>query len=248
MTPTTFVGNDVVDLDAPRMRGKAEDARFVARILDDVELAAVRAAEDADRELWKLWACKEAAFKTATKVRGSPPTFAHAAFGVRLDEPTPESAQRTGHVEYQELELPVMVVERRDVLHAVAYAHPRTLPLREEIGLGLALLDEPSAPWKAPLEELVHRLSRREAEPVHSRESAAVRLAARAALADAMHVAEERLEIVCEPGSPGRRPPAVLLDGAPTTADVSLSHHGRWIAWALHVEPERGRPRNPAAR
>ncbi len=245
MTPTTFVGNDVVDLDVPLTRGKVEDARFLARILDDVELAAVHGAADPNRELWSLWACKEAAFKTATKVRGSPPIFAHAAFGVRLEEPGADRRPRAGRVVYEELELPVMVVERRDVLHAVSYAHPRTLPLRNEIDLGLALLDEPAASWNAPLEVLVRHLSPREAEPVHSRESAAVRLAARSTLAGAMGVAEERLEIVCAPGSPGRRPPAVLLDGASTTADVSLSHHGRWIAWAVHVESQRARPGNP---
>ncbi len=238
MTPATFVGNDVVDLGGPRMLGKAGDARFVARILDEVEAAGVRASSDPDVELWSLWACKEAAFKMASKVRGTPPIFAHAAFGVRWDDPTPEDRPRAGRVYYQEFEWPVLVVGAEDVVHALAYAHAPTRSVREEVQLGLELLDDFSSPWNAPLEELLTHLTPREAEPVHSRASAAVRLGARAALAAAMRVEEERVEIVCKPGPPGRRPPVVLLDGGPTTADVSLSHHGRWIAWAVHVEPE----------
>jgi hypothetical protein len=80
------------------------------------------------------------------------------------------------------------------------------------------------------------RLSDREGDAVHSLESAAVRVAARAALAASMLVAEDRLEIVCDPGPYGRRPPRVCLDGASTGADVSLSHAGRWIAWAYWVD------------
>ena len=60
-----------------------------------------------------------------------------------------------------------------------------------------------------------------------------MRLGARAALSTALGVEEGRLEIVCAPGATGRRPPRVLLDGSPAAADVSLSHHGNWIAWAI---------------
>jgi len=233
----TCVGNDVVDLEEPRTRGKVDDVRFVARILDDVEAAGLREAPDPDIELWSLWACKEAAFKTASKVRGRPPPFRHAAFGVRWDRIGGIAQPRSGRVYYQDLEFPVMVVCRADVLHAVAYTHPTGRLLRDEVGLGLELLDDPEGSWTAPLEELVRRLTPREAETVHSRASAAVRIAARVALAEGLAVSEERIEIVSVPGSPGRRPPKVLLDGSPAHADVSLSHHGRWIAWATHVDP-----------
>ncbi len=241
MTPATIVGNDVVDLNEPRVRGKASDARFIARVLDDIEMAGVHRAADPDLELWRLWGCKEAAFKTVSKLRGSPPVFTHAAFGVRWDPPAETGPGRAGRVFYEDLEVPVMVVERSDVLHALAYSRRRAVALRDEVSFGLALLDDPSAPWAHPLDELMRRLSPREAEAVSSRPSAAVRVAARAALAGSLCVGEERVEIVCAPGSPGRRPPFVLLDGSPAAADVSLSHHGRWIAWAVHVD-EKGGP------
>ncbi len=90
------------------------------------------------------------------------------------------------------------------------------------------------------MEDLAARLTDRELEAVYSRESAAVRLGARADLAELLRVDQGRLEIVCAPGPAGRRPPQVLLDGHQAPADVSLSHDGRLIAWVLWVEPETG--------
>ena len=79
------------------------------------------------------------------------------------------------------------------------------------------------------------RLSTRELGMVHSRESAAVRVGARKDLATLLRVEEKRVEIVCGPGPSGKLPPQVLIDGHPANADVSLSHDGRWIAWAVRA-------------
>jgi hypothetical protein len=75
---------------------------------------------------------------------------------------------------------------------------------------------------------------------VYSVPSAAVRVGARGDLAGAIGVAERRVEIVCGPGAVGRRPPRVLLDGEETEADVSLSHDGPLIAWAVWAGLNQG--------
>jgi hypothetical protein len=46
-------------------------------------------------------------------------------------------------------------------------------------------------------------------------------------------VDENDIEIVCAPGAIGRMPPFVFLNGKPAGADVSLTHDGSWIAWAV---------------
>jgi hypothetical protein len=97
------------------------------------------------------------------------------------------------------------------------------------------MIESPGSRWAGSLEELTRSLSAREADAVHSRESAAVRIGARAEVAELLGVTENRLEIVCAPGPSGRRPPCVLLDGRETRTDLSLSHDGRWIAWAIWV-------------
>jgi len=224
----TLVGNDVVDLDHPATRGKAGHGRFLERVLAPAERAAVTADDDPHLALWTRWAAKEAAYKVLSKLRRQPPVFAHRAFVTSADA-----------VEYEGTRVPVHVTRAGPVLHVVASlgVAPQSLVART------APLSSEDAPWGAPLDALLERFTAREAEAVHTLASAAVRLGARAELASVLGVEERRLEIVCAPGPTGRRPPLVLLDGAPARADVSLSHHGRWIAWALFAHA--GRPGGP---
>jgi hypothetical protein len=212
------VGNDVVDLHDPRTVGKTADTRFLARVLDERERAVVVASPRPDEALWMHWAGKEAAYKVVSKLRDEPPVFVHRDFVVGGEG-----------VDHGGSRYPLRITRHEAALHAVSCsgaAPGNVLP-------GIGRLDQPGAPWSGSREALMARLTAREADPVHSLASAAVRLGARAALANAMAVEERRLEIVCAPGATGRRPPRVLLDGSPTAADVSLSHHGDWIAWAI---------------
>lgn len=227
--PPRFVGNDVVDLDDPRTHDRHRDARFVARVLSAPEAAVLSAASDPHVELWRLWAAKEAAYKVASKVLGSPPVFAHAAFAVTWASEGHE--RRVGTVAFEGLSIPVEVSYAAPLVHALATSEgPGAPPRAATARLGTDTL-----------EELLPLLTPREAEAVHSPASAAVRVAARAALATLLAVGEQRLEIVCDPGVTGRRPPRVLLDGHPARADVSLSHHGAWIGWVVVDQNPAGR-------
>jgi phosphopantetheinyl transferase (holo-ACP synthase) len=236
------VGNDVVDLEDPRVIGKADDERFVRRVFAEDEREAIRTALDADLELWSRWAAKEAAFKVVSKFLPQPPVFEHASFAVSWGGVAPSgapdsTAPRIGRVAYRDWSVPVTVSCAESAIHAVgAAAEEGTGPLMGQGESRVELLDEPDAAWSAPQPILEERFTPDELDAVHSLESAAVRIGARAHLSAMMGVDEHRLEIVCAPGVPGRRPPRVRLDGAPATADVSLSHHGRWIAWVCYVE------------
>jgi phosphopantetheinyl transferase (holo-ACP synthase) len=258
MSPV-FVGNDVVDLGDPRTQGRFKDERFVSRVLAPAELEAVRTAPDPDLELWCRWAAKEAGFKVVSKLLGSPPVFVHRAFqvvwgageeawGAAGFPHGAESTLRAGAVRYRELEAPVAVARWAQSLHAVAFGARGLVVRGVSIRPRVARLDEPGAPWAKGIEELTRRLTPREADAVHSRASAAVRVGARRALAELLGVEERRLEIACAPGPTSRRPPRVLLDGEETEIDVSLSHDGRWIAWAVCTDEVGARvPRIEAA-
>ena len=232
-----IVGNDVVDLTDPRVVGKASNARFLERIFTEDERASIAAAPDPDLELWQSWAAKETAYKAVSKLQGSPPTFAHRAFVVswsHLGERDASPGLRSGSVQYESTLTNIGAAWDRQTVHVVGWVGDATHVRNEgRLNSRLARLDEPGATWTAPRTELEGRLSPRELEAVHSRASVAVRIGARAAIADALAIDEHRLEIVCAPGKPGRRPPAVLVDGEPATVDVSLSHDGDWIAWAF---------------
>lgn len=243
-----LVGNDVVDLGNPRVEGKERDARFLARILDPSERAVVEASDDPALDLWSMWAAKESAFKIASKLRSVPPAFSHPAFLVTWsDSPSREcvygAATRAGQVRYEEdLTVRVAIVRLQRAVVAVALPAGAPAPAASiHTGGAVLSLDEHAPAWVRAPEVLLGSLTAREAEAVHSHASAAVRVGARRALAEALGVDETRLEIVCDPGPVGRRPPRVLLDGRAARADVSLSHDGPWIAWAYAI-PGQGGP------
>ena len=229
-----FVGIDVVDLHDPRCVGKSEDGRFLARVLAEPERDAVGIGPDPDRVLWRLWAAKEAAFKVITKLRGAPPPFVHASF--RVEPAGTRSGDGFGEVRWEELAVRVHWHELGDRIGAIAWNGPAG-PEPIEWGWGAAIELDP-APHE-PLETLILRLDEQERAPVHSRGSALVRLAARAALAGALGAEQGRIRVINRAGPKGRTPPEATLDGRPAPADVSLSHHGRWIAWALRLAEQR---------
>jgi len=239
------VGNDVVDIARPRTIGRSKDDRFLRRILDEEEQETVRAAEDPDVELWARWAAKEAAFKVVGKLAGEAVPFALSAFKVVWDAtvgPTSEESSsviRDGSVLRGGFSSRVSVTLRDGGLHAVAADRLNPAHPVGEIYSRAAFLDERGRPWSGPLESLVRRLSEKERVGVRSLASVAVRVGARAHLADILGVPESRLEIVRDAAPAGRAPPRVLLDGEEADMSVSLSHDGRWIAWALSVGSTR---------
>jgi hypothetical protein len=170
-----------------------------------------------------LWAAKEAAFKATTLLRGAPPVFAHAAFGVDLE---------AGTVRYGEIEMGLTVHITPDRLVGV---------VRPEGGTSASLV------WGAGARDALHggvghasidtlqgRFSAAERDAVRGISSALVRLAVRTEAAGFLEVEEERLEVICPPGPAGRRPPYLHLDGRPVArCGVSVSHDDGWLAWAV---------------
>ena len=67
---------------------------------------------------------------------------------------------------------------------------------------------------------------------LYSEASAWVRLLARGYVAHLLGVDDAALEIVCAEGRIGRSPPQLWVQGRRSELDVSLSHHGRFVAWA----------------
>jgi phosphopantetheinyl transferase (holo-ACP synthase) len=237
------VGNDIVDLESPRTRGRASDERFVARVFEEAERRTIAASPEPDLELWCHWAAKEAGFKVISKLLGEPPAFVHRAFVVTWSEGADSEATaahaapvvRAGEVSWRAHRALVSVALHPGGVHAVAFGAREWTRAPLHVYPRVALLDTPGSPWSGSLEELLPLFSAHEADAVYSRPSAAVRVGARGDLAELIGVPERRLEIVCAPGPTSQRPPRVLLDGAEAAADVSLSHDGRLIAWALWV-------------
>jgi len=235
-----YIGNDVVDLSDPRCQGRADDTRFLDRIFAPSEVGLVRDAADPNRTIWLLWAAKEVAFKVVSKIRGTPPPFAHAHFIVETGSDSQDDA---GTVHFGDVAVAFEERPTESVVHLVGWgaSDPATQsaaappPDRGPIGVvsdvrrvAEVLAGASSLDLTALRES---RFSDRERGAIHSLPSAAVRIAARAGISDLLGVDPREVEIVCD-GQVGRSPPKVWVGGEVSETDVSLSHHGDWIAWA----------------
>jgi len=83
----TFVGNDIVDLDDPRIKQAGNHDRFLERAFTPREREWVSAQPHRSRALWSLWAGKEAGFKAVSKALGHPPVFVHRRFEISTGLP-----------------------------------------------------------------------------------------------------------------------------------------------------------------
>ncbi|RME94328.1 MAG: 4-phosphopantetheinyl transferase family protein [Bacteroidetes bacterium] len=58
-----MIGNDIVDLAVARRESNWQRPRYLNKLFTATEQALIRAAPEAERQVWLLWACKEAAYK-----------------------------------------------------------------------------------------------------------------------------------------------------------------------------------------
>lgn len=108
------IGNDVVDLTDPAIVLHHENERFVERVCSEDERPRVVTA----RDLWSLFAAKEAAYKAAVKLGGSP-GFGHRSIHVAAD---------LASVAWRDLRFALQITGGTDHVHAVAWTEgPRPL-------------------------------------------------------------------------------------------------------------------------
>jgi len=241
MSGPWHLGNDVVDLLHPGGGGRVRGARFLDRVCSLAEKEIIVSCSDPDLALWIHWAAKEAIFKSASKVLGAQPVFQHPLFQVTFPqeglEPMtflPPDAPETsleGTGRYRNLEFGLRVLKADGAVHAISWFGGGDDPPPTPNSACL----EASEETRGSAQGLQGHFSSEEWECVTHRASALTRISARRALAGALGIAESRLEIRCGPGLPGRRIPSVWMDGEENAADLTLSHHGRFLAWAFLI-------------
>jgi phosphopantetheinyl transferase (holo-ACP synthase) len=199
------IGNDVVDLTDPAIAGHHENERFVARVCSEDERPRVATA----RDLWSLFAAKEAAYKALVKLGGSP------GFGHRSIRVAPDLASVT----WRDLHLALRVTGDGDHVHAVAW--------RE------------GSEGARPLARVVRTADLRGRKRKRDGDGEGAREVLRELVATAIGCSPGELEVVRDPSPgawDGYGPPRVLRAGAPVDADVSLSHDGCFVAAAALVD------------
>jgi phosphopantetheinyl transferase (holo-ACP synthase) len=204
------VGNDVVDLRDPANQPDAIHPRFDRRVFADVELVALDNLPVDERHLerWMRWAAKEGAFKLTRQV------VPHTSFHPRelsVSRITRTSARVTSPALGRDLQIAFDLDEER--VHAVV--------TDRAVGTAGDLTPQ-------QVQSGTRRLV--STDPIDA--TAEVRRYAAATLARLLRLEPGAVEITAS--GPGR-PPVARSRGEVLPADVSLSHDGRWVAWAVAV-------------
>lgn len=239
------VGNDVVDLKDPDNQGKSGDDRFLGRVFTEKERDRITRAACPDRLLWALWAAKEAAYKAVS--RGDPtvsslPRRYDILFDAG-DEPRSDSGAGKAAVRDGTVAVPP---DRRIGPSARPEARlaGRAITPRGERALRILVTDDYvhalSAATERDLDRLFQRVDRVDLPGDAGAASAFVRRQLLCEIARCLDCSAEELSIGKEPLGPGA--PFVLRRDMPLAVDISLSHDGRFTAFAFDLLRHRKNP------
>ncbi|MFQ5649426.1 MAG: 4'-phosphopantetheinyl transferase superfamily protein [bacterium] len=229
-----LVGNDIVDLNEAGIRGKSRHTRFVTRVFTEKERKMIHAAPNSDLALWILWAAKESAYKIVSK-RFGPPVFSHQKFEASFEKEESwfEEDRSAVWVAYADTQYQFDFENHQKYVHAVGTFV--TCGKRGDYILfskTVRVTQNELACWQDK-KVWQQMFSEKEQESVHRAESAYVRFLSKKALAEKLNVASNRLQIIRPERDGKSEPPHILLDNHRCEIDLSLSHHGRWIAWCF---------------
>jgi len=199
------VGNDIVDLAAPGNPGKSGDNRFCARVFTAEERSLIDWVACPDTLLWALWAAKEAAYKAVSRT-----------------DPSVCSIPKQYRV----------VVDKGDAAGTAACLTGKVTTPRGELALRIELAGDWVHALAGGSEEVLDRIFLR----VESRDgvddpSAFVRKGLLSEITRFLDCEARDLSVVEDPDCPAA--PGVLFRGCPLTKEISLSHDGRFTAFAF---------------
>jgi len=224
------VGNDIVDLKDPANAQKSADLRFLKKILADTETERFCGWNNPDTALWSIWACKEAAYKVLKKQTGDA-AFVPRRWSVHLRRPS--SAAGHENIRHSDVRSgdqnrgafaagEVMIPEKNSVpfilFSSLSYVHCVAADCFDVLNKAIWHVDE------LPCGR----------DPEDTDSSKFVRKCLIHALSDFLPEESRRIKIVRTfPEGGELQPPAVYLNDVKSGIDISLSHDGRFVAFAF---------------
>lgn len=203
------IGNDIVDLREPVNAGENRDSRFLKKILTVAEIDFVQNAENPDKALWSLWACKETAYKVIKK-KCVDAAFLPCRWMVILEKS--ESACLEGEVKIPDAEVVyIRLFSHFRYVHCVGADHP-------------ADLDR----LFCKVEAFPEKENEKRIDP-----SLFARKYLARSLADFFRLNFSDIKINRIKEKNELQPPYVYIGGKKSDIDISLSHDGRFVAYAF---------------
>jgi phosphopantetheine--protein transferase-like protein len=204
-----YVGNDVVDLREPANAWKSRDSRFLKKILTNAEIEFVQNAKNPEAALWSRWSCKETAYKVIKK------SCLNAAFLPRQWTVIfNKSASRYSDGE--------VMIPGRDRVYIRLFSNSQYVHC---VGTDcLAALDK--LIWKVDV--MPEEKDGKNIDPsIFSRNCLGQNLAQYFSL----NFPDIKIKRIRSDGE--LQPPRVYVGGRKTDIEISLSHDGRFVAYAF---------------
>lgn len=201
-----MVGNDVVDLCDPDADFASYSPRFDERVFAPSERRCIATSADPETCRWRMWSAKEAGYKA---VRKADPTvvFSPRRFEVRLEGTDSQAAEIRGESPGSS-RIEVRFFFDESSVHAVAlcpgWIAAKVVHGCERISTRLMETSSPDGPGSAARQLALERL------------------------ASALEIRRDKLEIRRED-----RVPVLFENGRRVEGNLSLSHHGEWVAFAF---------------
>lgn len=204
-----YVGNDIVDLREPLNAGKSQDSRFLKKILTVAEIDFVQNAENTDKALWSLWACKETAYKVIKK-KCVDAAFLPRRWTVILKKS--ESAYLDGEVKIPDAEaVYVRLFSHFRYVHCVGADHPADL---DKLVCKVEVLPEKEN-------------EKRVDSSLFARKCLAL------GIADFFRLNLSDIKVNRVQDKSELQPPHVHIGGKKSDIDISISHDGHLVAYAF---------------
>ena len=207
------IGNDIVDLAHPQNISGYEDHRFISRVLTPAEQKKFRSSSFPNQCLWSYWAAKESAYKAISRffplVSSSPKQYE-----VSIEDIGSPSIFH-GMVTTPELPVQIRGTIDPDYVHCLGVTGKEAYIQTIETGI-----------YPIPTDKKGDIILP-EQESLFVRELAKDRMAAYLKT-DVSQIQIRRKIIVNQPG-----PPEVFVQGEKIPINISLSHDGRFVAFAF---------------
>jgi hypothetical protein len=197
-----------VDLKEPANAGKSQDSRFLKKILTNAEIEFVQNAGNPDAALWSHWASKETAYKVIKK------SFPDAAFLPRQWQVVFNKTKS----KYSEGEV---IIPGKGRVYIRFFSTPQYIHC-----IGADVL--------TALDELIWSVDvLPEKEKINP--SLYLRYCLAQSLSKHFSLNFHHIKIKRARENGELQPPHVYVDGRETDIDISLSHDGRFVAYAYHL-------------
>lgn len=199
--------------------------RYLKKILTDIEIDELHLSDSPDQALWSYWACKEAAYKVIQKITSDAafvprrwsvcyqdPSLNHGWDSLPTTDKSPVRNITSGVVIVPEIkEIPVYIESTPDYVHCVA------------------------ADGYNGLSQVIRQVDvlRPDTPGAEENPSTFVRLRLIRRIESLLQAVPGSIEIRRTKKNGEFQPPVVYYRGARVEMDISLSHDGRFCAYAL---------------